>query len=316
MKNFTSVKDAGDVAGLVQLTAEMKKQPLAHSNLGQGKTMVLLFFNPSLRTRLSTQKAGNNLGLSVITMDAGSGWKFEMEVGVVMNTDKAEHIKEAAAVISSYADIIGIRSFPSLTDREKDYQDQVIHSFIRYANVPVVSLESAIRHPLQSLTDLLTIEEHKKTEHPKVVLTWAPHPRKLPQAVANSFAEWVLQTNAELVITHPPGYELNIDFTTGAKIEHDQAKAFEKADFVYAKNWSAYEPYGAQPSVEQDWMITAQKMALTNDAHFMHCLPVRRNVVVSDAVMDHPRALHIEQAYNRTFAAQAVLHQILQKGNQ
>ena len=312
MKNFTSLKDVASLKELLQSAAQIKEHPFGDQSLGKGKTMVLLFFNPSLRTRLSTQKAGQNLGLSVISMDTASGWQFETQEGVVMNSDKAEHLKEAAPVISTYADIIGIRCFPSLTDREQDYQDVVLNSFLRYASVPVVSLESAIRHPLQSLADLLTIEEHKKKEKPKIVLSWAPHPKLLPQAVANSFAEAVLQTQAELVITHPPGYELKNTFTQGATIEYDQEKAFQEADFVYAKNWSAYHYYGTQLSVNKNWMIDQSKMALTNQAFFMHCLPVRRNVVISDAVFDHPNALHIEQARNRTFATQAVLHQILQ----
>lgn len=311
MKQFTSVNDVENIQELISLAAKMKKNPLAFNHVGQGKTMVLLFFNPSLRTRLSTQKAGQNLGFSVITMDAASGWKLEIEEGVIMNTDKAEHIKEAAAVISSYADIIGIRSFPTLSDKDKDDQDLILNTFIQYASVPIISLESAIRHPLQSLADLLTIEEHKKSKRPKIVLSWAPHPKALPQAVANSFSEWVLQTDSEFVITHPPGYELNEQFTSGASIEYDQEKAFEGADFIYTKNWSSYHHYGKILPVEKDWMITTKKMESTNQGHFMHCLPVRRNVVVEDAVIDLPNALHLEQANNRTFAAQAIIHQLL-----
>lgn len=311
MKQFTSVYDAPNLPALVQSAKSLKADPLKYKELGKDRTLVLLFFNPSLRTRLSTQKAGQNLGMQVITMNAGQGWQLEFEDGAVMNTDKAEHIKEAAAVISQYADIIGIRTFPSLTDREKDYQDFILHNFIRYATVPVVSLESAIRHPLQSLADMLTIEERKTKERPRVVLSWAPHPRALPQAVSNSFAEWMLAMDYELVITHPEGYDLHPSFTEGAVITHDQHEAFMGADFIYAKNWAAYEPYGQILRQDPGWMITPDKMALTNQACFMHCLPVRRNVVVADAVIDSPQSIVIEQANNRTFAAQAVLKEML-----
>lgn len=315
MKQFTAVSDVKNLRELVNSAKALKADPLKYKELGKDKTLVLLFFNPSLRTRLSTQKAGMNLGLSVITMNAGQGWQLEFEDGAVMNADKAEHIREAAAVISQYADIIGIRTFPSLTDRDKDYQDFILHNFIRYAGVPVVSLESAIRHPLQSLADVLTIEERKTTERPRVVLSWAPHPRALPQAVSNSFAEWMLAMDYELVITHPEGYELNPTFTEGAAITYDQREAFQGADFIYTKNWSAYESYGQVLNVDPSWMITADKMALTNQGYFMHCLPVRRNVVVADAVIDSPRSLVIEQANNRTFAAQAVLREMLRGGS-
>lgn len=311
MQQFTAASDVKDIEALVKSARRIKADPLADKELGRDKTLALLFFNPSLRTRLSTQKAGLNLGMSVIDMNAGQGWQLEFEDGAVMNTDKAEHIKEAAAVISQYADIIGIRTFPSLTDREKDYQDFILHNFIRYARVPVVSLESAIRHPLQSLADLLTIAEHKKTERPKIVLSWAPHPRALPQAVSNSFAEWTLAAGYDLTITHPKGYELHPDFTKGAEITHDQRAAFEGADFIYTKNWSPYEPYGQVINQDLSWQITADKMALTNQALFMHCLPVRRNVVVADAVIDSPQSIVIEQANNRTYAAQAVLREML-----
>ncbi len=312
MKQFTSVKDVDNVEALVKQALGMKKNPWKQEKVGKHKTLVLLFFNPSLRTRLSSQKAAQHLGMLVITMNAASGWKFEFEDGKVMNADKAEHIKEAAAVISGYADMIGVRSFPGLSDREKDYQDQVINCFLQYATVPVVSLESAIRHPLQSLADLMTITEHQPSSRPRVVLTWAPHPRMLPQAVANSFTEWMLHTDAEFIITHPEGFELKSSFTKGAAIEYDQQKAFAGADFIYTKNWSSYHHYGQQLSVKGDWQVDAKKMKLTNDARFMHCLPIRRNVVVADAVIDHPRALHLQQAHNRTFAAQAVFFQLLQ----
>lgn len=312
MKKFTTAKDILDINSLIQTALEYKNNALIHKDLGSNKTLVLLFFNPSLRTRLSTQKAGQNLGLNVITMNAAQGWQLEFEDGAIMNIDKAEHIKEAAAVISQYADIIGIRTFPSLTDKMRDYQDFILNKFLEFSSVPVVSLESAIRHPLQSLADALTITEHRKTVRPKVVLTWAPHPKALPQAVANSFAEWMLQWGkVDLTITHPKGYELSAEFTKGATIEYDQNKAFEGADFVYAKNWSSFSNYGKILSQDENWMISAEKMGLTNNGKFMHCLPVRRNVVVEDAVLDSPNSLVIEQANNRTYAAQAVLKNML-----
>ena len=311
MKKFESVADVTQLSALIQRGIDLKANPRQAEALGKGKTLVLLFFNPSLRTRLSTEKAGIHLGMSVINMNAGQGWQLEFEDGKIMNMDKAEHIREAAAVISQYADIIGIRTFPSLKDREKDYSDFILHQFMRYASVPIISLESAIRHPLQSLADLITIEEHKKTARPKVVLTWAPHPRALPQAVSNSFLEWVNRTEADLVITHPEGYELAPHFTHGIPILHNQREALEGADFVYTKNWSSFQSYGKILSQDEDWMITHDKMALTNQGKFMHCLPVRRNVVVADAVLDSEASLVIEQANNRTYAAQAVLHEIL-----
>ncbi|MEM9992128.1 MAG: N-acetylornithine carbamoyltransferase [Bacteroidota bacterium] len=312
MKNFTAVHDVNSIQDLVNKAKAMKSEPLKYHNFGAGKTVVLLFFNPSLRTRLSTEKAAYNLGMSVMTMNATQGWKLEFEEQVVMNADKAEHIKEAAQVISQYADVIGMRSFPSLTDQAKDYQDELLNKLIRYASVPVLSLESAIRHPLQSLTDALTISEYLPAHRPKVVLTWSPHPRQLPQAVANSFAEWMTNWGAvDLTIVQPEGFELKSSFTQGATIVHDQKFAFEGADFVYAKNWSSYVHYGATPKQDLDWMITPDKMSWTNNGKFMHCLPVRRNVVVSDAVLDSAASLAIQQANNRTYAAQAVLHELL-----
>ncbi|MBX2871921.1 MAG: N-acetylornithine carbamoyltransferase [Saprospiraceae bacterium] len=311
MKNFESVADASQLGALIKKGIDLKADPLQAEALGKGKTLVLLFFNPSLRTRLSTEKAGINLGMSVINMNAGQGWQLEFEDGKIMNMDKAEHIREAAAVISQYADIIGIRTFPSLTDRERDYADFILHQFMRYASVPIISLESAIRHPLQSLADLITIEEHKTKARPKVVLSWAPHPRALPQAVSNSFLEWVNRTDVELVITHPEGYELAPQFTQGIPITHKQEEAFEGADFIYTKNWSSFNSYGKILSQDPNWMITPEKMALTDNGKFMHCLPVRRNVVVADGVLNSEASLVIHQANNRTFAAQAVLHEIL-----
>ena len=312
MQHFRSVKDADDIQMLLKKAMSAKANPLQKNLLGKGKTMVMLFFNPSLRTRLSTQKAAQNLGMNVITMNAGQGWQLEFKDGAVMNLDRAEHVKEAARVISQYADFIGIRTFPGLKDQNRDYGELILNQFIKYAAVPVVNLESATVHPLQSLTDWLTVEEHKKKARPKVVLTWAPHPRILPQAVANSFVEWMKKADVELLITHPKGYELAPQFAAGCQIEFDQKKAFTGADFVYAKNWSSFSDYGNSPTVSEDWMITTAKMSLTNKAKFMHCLPVRRNVVVEDAVIDSANSLVIQQAANREFAAQAVLETLLE----
>jgi len=311
MKNFTSVKDVKKIKKLVKEGLMLKEAPLRYNEIGKDKTLVLLFFNPSLRTRLSTQKAGMNLGMNVIVMNANQGWKFEFEDGVIMNTDKAEHIKEAAKVISQYADIIGIRTFPTLTDKERDYQDFILNKFVEQATVPMVSLESAILHPLQSLADMITIEEQKTTKKPKIVLTWAPHPKALPQAVANSFAEWTLASGYDLTITHPEGYELSKKFTKGATIEYNQKKAFKGADFIYAKNWSSFKNYGKIDVEDANWIVNSAKMKLTNNGKFMHCLPVRRNVVVAGSVLDSDASLVIEQANNRTYAAQAVLKQLL-----
>jgi len=311
MKNFTSVTDVKNIKKLVKLGLKLKQNPLRFKELGKDKTLVLLFFNPSLRTRLSTQKAGMNLGMNVIVMNANQGWKFEFEDGVIMNTDKAEHIKEAAKVISQYADIIGLRTFPTLTDKERDYQDFILNKFIEHATVPMVSMESAILHPLQSLADMITIQEHKTKEKPKIVLSWAPHPKALPQAVSNSFAEWTLASGYDLTITHPPGYELSKKFTKGATIEYNQQKAFEGADFIYTKNWSSFKNYGQKEIEDASWMVNTRKMSLTDNGKFMHCLPVRRNVVVTGKVLDSEASLVIEQASNRTFAAQAVLKQLL-----
>lgn len=313
MKQFTSVHDVANPRQLVESALALKQAPPGSlKGIGANKTIVMLFFNPSLRTRLSTEKAALTLGMSVIEYNADKGWQLEFEEGVVMNGDKAEHIKEAAAVISQYADLIGIRTFPSLVDREKDYADFVLQQFIRHASVPIISLESAIRHPLQSLADWVTLEEHRPAHRPKVVLSWAPHPRALPQAVANSFVEWMKVADVELVVTHPEGYELEDSFSQGLRVEYDQDKALAGADFVYAKNWSSYQDYGKILTQDPEWMISPQKMALTNKGRFMHCLPVRRNVVVADGVLDSPASLVAEQAKNRTYAAMAVLKGILE----
>jgi N-succinyl-L-ornithine transcarbamylase len=291
-----------------------KKFPFANKELGRNKTLGLIFLNPSLRTRLSTQRAAQNLGMDVIVMNLDKeGWSIETKDGVVMDGSAAEHIKEAAAVIGQYCDIVGVRSFPKLQNREEDYADETLNKFLKYAGVPVVSLESATLHPFQSLADLITITELKNKPKPKVVLSWAPHPKNLPQAVPNSFSEWMTKTDFDFVITHPQGYELAEQFTKGAKIEYDQDKAFKGADFIYAKNWSSYKEYGKILSQDKNWTINNKKMALTNNAKFMHCLPVRRNVVVADEVLDGPNSVVLQQAKNRIYSAQIVLKKILQQ---
>ena len=312
MKHFLSIKDVTDLPQLISSGIAAKKNPFADSELGKNKTIGLLFFNSSLRTRISTQKAAQNLGLNVITMNVGQdGWGLEMEEGVIMNGDKAEHVKEAAAVIGSYCDIIGIRSFAGLQDRNKDYAEIVFQQFKKYAQVPIINLESATRHPLQSLADCITIEEFKLKQRPKVVLTWLPHFKALPQAVANSFCEWMNPMDVEFVITHPEGYDLSPDFVGKGQVIYDQDKALEGADFVYGKNWSSYNSYGQVLTADPSWMITEAKMALTDNGKFMHCLPVRRNMKVADEVLDGPRSLVIEQAANREWSAQAALKEVL-----
>ncbi len=313
MKQFLSVKDVDNIDDLVKDAIELKKAPFGHKKLGENKTIGIIFFNSSLRTRLSTQKAARSLGMEVLVMNFTEGYNIETEDGVVMNADTQEHIKEAAAVIGQYCDIIALRSFPRFEDRDQDYSEHIINNFAKFSKVPVVNLESATRHPLQSLADLITIEELKTKEKPKVVLTWAPHPRRLPQAVSNSFAEWLNETDYEFVITHPKGYELSPDFVGNAKVEYDQNEALKGADFVYAKNWSAYEPYGEILSQDDSWQITTEKMDLTNNGKFMHCLPVRRNVIVSDGVLDSDYSAVIQEAGNREFSAQIVLKKILEK---
>jgi N-succinyl-L-ornithine transcarbamylase len=318
MHHFLAAPDPATIRHLIARAAAHKSDPFPTTAPGRRKTLINLFFNPSLRTRLSTEKAGHQLGFHVITMDMAGGWKLEFTDGAVMKLDRAEHVREAAGVLSQYCDVLAVRSFPGLTDREADYRDEIIHAFARHASVPVISLESAIRHPLQSLADCLTISEYSSHpraaaphRRPKVVLTWAPHPRKLPQAVANSFAEWMRGWGeVDLVITNPPGFDLAPEFRAGTQVQSNQEQALENADFVYAKNWSSYENYGATAD-HRDWQITERKMALTNRAYFMHCLPVRRNVVVSDGVLDGDRSLVLQQANNRTWAAQAVLEYVI-----
>ena len=311
MKHFTSLLDVDDPKALLRLAEKCRDKTAAFSKKGKDKTLGLMFFNPSLRTRMSTEHAAQLLGMHVIALNMTDAWNIEMEEGVVMNADKAEHVKELAGVMSQYCDILGLRAFPTLDNREKDYTDPVISKFCKFAQVPILSLEGAIVHPLQSLTDWLTIEQFKKKKKPKVVLSWAPHPKALPQAVPNSFAQWMRQTDYDFVITHPRGYELAETFTAGVPIEYNQDAAFKNADFIYAKNWSSYTDYGKILSMDPSWMITEQKMALTNDAKFMHCLPVRRNQIVTDAVLDSKNSLILPQARNRTFAAMAVLLELM-----
>ena len=312
MKHFLSINDVTDLNQLISNGIAAKRNPFTDIELGKNKTIGLLFFNSSLRTRISTQKAAQNLGLNVITMNVGQdGWGLEMEEGVIMNGDKAEHVKEAAAVIGSYCDIIGIRSFAGLQDRDKDYAEIVFQQFKKYAEVPIINLESATRHPLQSLADCITIEEFKIKQRPKVVLTWLPHFKALPQAVANSFCEWMNPMDVELVITHPEGYDLAPEFVGKGQVIYDQDKALEGADFVYGKNWSSYQHYGQVLTSDPSWMITEAKMSLTDNGKFMHCLPLRRNMKVADEVLDGPRSLVIEQAANREWSAQAALREVL-----
>lgn len=315
MKQFTCANDVGDWRAAVKEALEIKANKFAYTELGRNRTLLMLFFNSSLRTRLSTQKAAMNLGMNVMVLDVNQGaWKLETERGVIMDGDKAEHLLEAIPVMGSYCDIIGVRTFAGLKDKKADYEEHVIEQFIRYSGRPVFSMEAATRHPLQSFADLITIEEFKTKARPKVVLTWAPHPRALPQAVPNSFAEWMNVTDYDFVITHPKGYELDPAFVGKAKVEYDQRKAFEGADFIYAKNWSAYvDPnYGKVLSADRDWTVDSAKMALTDNAFFMHCLPVRRNMIVTDEVIESPRSIVIPEAVNREISAQTVLKRMLE----
>ncbi len=314
MENFFSIKDVKNINALLANALEVKANPIANKELGRNKTLGLIFYNSSLRTRISSQKAAYNLGMDVIVLNIGSdGWELESKDGVVMDKGTAEHIKEAAAVISEYVDVIGIRCFASLKDRAVDYSEEVLQNFIKHATVPIVNLESSTLHPLQSFADLITIETNKTKQRPKVVLTWAPHPRALPQAVANSFIEWMKEADVELVVTHPKGYELAPEFTNGIATEYDQKKAFEGADFIYAKNWSSYTEYGQILNSDLSWCVNSDKMSVTNNAKFMHCLPVRRNVVVSDEVIDSENSIVIEQASNRVVSIQTILQELIKK---
>lgn len=308
--NYLSINDIDSLSTWVKEAISLKKQPKKYKALGSDKTIGLLFFNNSLRTRLSTQKAAIYLGMEVIVMNFGSeGWALEYADGTVMDQGTSEHIKEAAQVISQYCDIIAIRAFAGLKDKELDEAEEVLNGFKTYASVPIVNMESSVGHPLQALTDAITLEEHNFKNNPKVVLSWAPHPRALPHAVANSFIQMMQKQNAEFVITHPKGYELDPNITKDSKIEYDQEKALENADFVYVKNWSSYSDYGQIKSQDTKWQMTLKKLG---KAKFMHCLPVRRNVVVADEVLDSEQSLVIEQANNRTYAAQLVLKKILE----
>lgn len=315
MRNFTNVKDIGPLDLAVKEALEVKANRFGYTDLGKNKTLLMIFFNSSLRTRLSTQKAAMNLGMNVMVLDVNQGaWKLETERGVIMDGDKAEHLLEAIPVMGSYCDIIGVRSFAGLKDKAEDYEERVISQFIKYSGRQVFSMEAATRHPLQSFADLITIEEYKTKERPKVVLTWAPHPKALPQAVPNSFAEWMRAADVEFVIANPEGYDLAPEFVGDTKVYHNQDEALKGADFVYAKNWSAYaDPnYGKVLSTDRSWTVTADKMALTDNAYFMHCLPVRRNMIVSDDVIESPRSLVIPEAANREISAEVVLKRILE----
>ncbi|MBR2638272.1 MAG: acetylornithine carbamoyltransferase [Bacteroidaceae bacterium] len=314
MRNFTCVNDIGNLKSAVEEAFEIKAERYKYCELGKNKTLMMVFFNSSLRTRLSTQKAALNLGMNVIVLDINQGaWKLETQRGVIMDGDRPEHILEAIPVMGSYCDVIGVRSFARFESREEDYNEVILNQFIKYSGRPVFSMEAATRHPLQSFADIITIEEHKKKERPKVVMTWAPHPKALPQAVPNSFAEWMNATDYEFVITHPKGYELDPSFVGNAKVEYDQMKAFEGADFVYAKNWAAYsgDNYGKILCNDRSWTVSNRQMAVTDNAHFMHCLPVRRNMIVTDDVIESPRSLVIPEAANREISATVVLKRIL-----
>ena len=318
MKVFKNVTDLGDLTEALREAFEIKADRYKYCELGRNKTALLIFFNNSLRTRLSTQKAAMNLGMNVIVLDVNQGaWKLETERGVIMDGDKSEHLLEAIPVMASYCDIIGVRSFAQFQSREDDYNEKILNQFIQYSGKPVFFMESATVHPLQSFADLITIEEYKETARPKVVLTWAPHPKALPQAVPNSFAEWMNAADVDFVITHPEGYELDPEFVGDAKVEYDQMKAFEGADFVYAKNWSCPgvtrpEDYGKILSQDMSWTVSERQMAVTNNARFMHCLPVRRNMIVTDDVIESPRSLVIPEAANREISATVVLKRMLE----
>lgn len=309
MKKYTDITDIASIPAMVAEAISLKKNPFQFHELGKHKTLVLLFFNSSLRTRLSTEKAAKNLGMEVMILNVNDAWNLEFEDGTVMNLATSEHVKEAAQVISQYASIIALRAFPSLQNKEKDEAELVLNAFQQYATVPIVNMESSTLHPLQSLADAITIEELKRKKNPKVVLSWAPHPKALPHAVANSFVKMMQELPVDFSITHPKGYDLNPEITKNTPIQYDQEAALKDADFVYVKNWSSYQSYGKVISQDENWMMTAAKLG---KAKFMHCLPVRRNVVVEDAVLDSEDSVVIQQANNRTYAAQVVLKNILE----
>ncbi len=316
MKNFLSVKDAGNIEDLVSSAIDFRNHPLSQPDLGKSKRLGLIFLNPSLRTRLSTQVAAQNLGMEALVFNASQdGWSLEFAEGAIMNGTSVEHVKDAAPILGRYFDILGLRTFPSLKNSEEDYAENVMKQFVKYSGIPIISLESATVHPLQSLTDIITITDHlsvKNKTTSKVVLTWAPHVKPLPQCVANSFSEWInAWGKCDFTIAHPQGYELDKEFTKEAMITNDQAEALQNADFVYVKNWSSYKDYGKTEEDGSSWMLTNKKLSLTNNAKVMHCLPVRRNVELSDEVLDSPNSIVTEQAANRVWAAQAVLANIL-----
>jgi len=319
MRTFINVEDLGSLSAAMDEAREIKEDRFRHQQMGKNKTLLMIFFNNSLRTRLSTQKAAMNLGMNVIVLDVNAGaWKLETERGVIMDGDKSEHLLEAIPVMASYCDMIGVRSFAGLTDRNYDYSETVIRQFIEYSNRPVFAMESATVHPLQAFADLITIEEYKERKRPKVVLTWAPHCRALPQAVPNSFAQWMRAADVDFVVTHPEGYELDPKFVGDATVEYNQMKALEDADFVYAKNWSCPgvtrpEDYGKILSKDMSWTIDDKHMAVTRDAHFMHCLPVRRGLIVTDDVIEGPRSLVIPEAANREISATVVIKRMLEE---
>ncbi|MGE8525034.1 N-acetylornithine carbamoyltransferase [Chryseobacterium rhizosphaerae] len=313
MKNFTSVSDVENLQEIIKKALEIKANPLSETEKGKGKTIGLVFLNSSLRTRLSSQIAAQNLGLNVLTLNAAQeAWNLEFADGAVMNGDTVEHIKDAIEVLNQYCDIIAVRCFAGMKNKEDDVNESILSQFQQHAKVPVISLESATRHPLQSLADCITITENWKKDHkPKVVLTWAPHIKPIAQAVGNSFAEWMQEMDVELVIANPEGYDLDKNFTKDVKVIHDQNEALKDADFIYVKNWSSFDDYATMPEVQEDWMLTNEKLANTNQAKVMHCLPVRRNVELSDEVMDGEHSIIYQQAKNRIFSVQAVFSEIL-----
>ena len=315
MKQFLTLDDLPDLDQAIKEGIVLKKEPYKWEALGKQKTLGMLFFNPSLRTRLSTQKAAQQLGIKTMIMNfSNEAWALEYEDGTQMSGLRSEHIREAAAVISQYCDVVAIRAFASLTDKEKDEQELVLSSFIKYATIPVINMESATAHPLQALADAITLKEHQQNKRPKIVLTWAPHPKALPHAVGNSFTRMIQKIEADFVIAQPEGYELNPEITGNTPLVYNQEEAFQGADFIYTKNWCSYSDYGKILKTDDEWMVTAEKMKLTNKAKFMHCLPIRRNIVAADAVLDSPNSLVIDHANHRTFAAQVVLKKILEHG--
>ncbi|PDH44523.1 MAG: acetylornithine carbamoyltransferase [Flavobacteriales bacterium MED-G15] len=315
MNHFITLSDLPDFNQTLDLAMDLKKNPSKFNSLGKGKTLGLLFFNPSLRTRLSTQKAAQNLGLHTMVMNfSQESWALEFEDGTKMSGLRSEHVREAAAVVSQYCDMIAIRAFASLSDKQKDEAEIVLRSFAKYASVPIINMESATAHPLQALADAITLNEFKTPHKPKVVLTWAPHPKALPHAVGNSFTKMMGNLDADFVIAHPEGYALNPEITRGVKCVTNQEEALDGADFIYTKNWSSYEHYGQILRTDDKWMITPEKMELTNNGKFMHCLPIRRNIVAADGVLDSPNSLVIQQSQNRIYSAQAVLKQLLENG--